>query len=148
MLFLYSNSKRALLQIITATTGLLLLGCHFACGNKPPVRVAIWGDTAKIDVETLGEYPTTIVHVRLQDGESHGTVWEIEANSGTPQLHGLTLKQGDNSVFLAAPSTGTYEVVYPLHSKVFHLKQGVRYKLELWKDATSSPARLEIQFSK
>jgi hypothetical protein len=126
----------------------ILLVCHFGCGSKPSIRVTISGDTAKIDVATLGEYPTTIAHVRLQNQQSHAVVWEIRTLSGTPQIHGFTLKKGDNPVSLADPDAGTYVVVYPLNSNVFRLDSGLNYTLELWKDPASRPEKVSIQFVK
>jgi hypothetical protein len=132
---------------LPAMIGILLLCCLVACSAKPPVRVLNVGDAVVVDVETLGEYPTTISRVRLTNPQTHSTIWEIKANSGTPQLHAMILREGDNSVSLADPDTGTYTVVSPPNSRIFRLERGVRYELELWREANSAPAHLTIRLA-
>jgi hypothetical protein len=134
--------------ITPAVAVLLLFACSFGCGNSPSVRVSTWGGTAKIDVATLGEYPTTITRIRLQNQQSHAVVWEVKALSGTPQIHGLILKKGVNPVSLAGADAGTYAIVSPLNSKIFQLDSGVIYTLELWNSASGGPAKVSIQFAK
>jgi hypothetical protein len=117
--------------------------------TKPPARVKYRGDrreTVVIDVATLAEYPTTIVRVRLTNEQTHAIIWEIKANSGTPQIWALTLREGENSVSLAEPETGKYTIVSPTDSLVFRLERGVRYKVELWGDTNSSPTHVGIRF--
>jgi hypothetical protein len=125
----------------------LLLLSSVGCTNKPPVRVSISGDIAHVDVHTWGEYGTEIVHLRLQNADTHSTVWELKANSGRPALGTFVLKAGDNPASLCSPG-GTYEILMPASSKAFRLDRGVEYELSLWKEPDSSPAHVKIQFAK
>jgi hypothetical protein len=124
--------------------GIVLL-CMLGCG-RPPAKLVISGDTARVSVETLGEYPTTITRARLQDESNHTVVWEVETGSGTPQIHQVVLKGGLNSASGLDPETGSYKIVVPQGSETFELQSSRPYKLELWSEATGSPARVEITF--
>jgi hypothetical protein len=135
---------------LVLTTVITVLCIVDAC-TKPPTRLQYWGDRGDkviIDVATLGEYPTTIVHARLTNRQTHAIIWEIKTNSGTPQIHAMALREGENSVSLVEPDSGTYAVVSPPNLKIFRLEHGVEYELELWGGANSSPARVEIRFGR
>jgi hypothetical protein len=143
-----SHQTRSVRRILfhVALVGLIPLFSSVGC-NRPSVNV-VNGSTAVVDLQTLGEYPTTIWHIRLLDQRTSGVVWEVKRKSGTPQLHGLTLKTGENSVVLADADTGTYEVVAPVNSKVFHLDPGNSYQLEIWKSEGGNPVRVDIKFGR
>ena len=127
---------------------LTLLFCLCAgCTTKPPVRVSISGNTARVDVHTDGEYGTEISRLRLENVQTHTTVWELKANSRNPVLGAFILKEGDNPASLYSPG-GTYEIVVPTGSNVFRLDRGVEYELSLWKEPDSAPRRVTIQFPK
>lgn len=126
----------------------IMLGSLFGCTDKPPVKIQRSRDTVRVDLQTLGEYPTTISHVRLRNVRTGNTVWEIKTRSGTPQLHALTFKEGENPVALADPDSGTYTTLTPADSKTFQLNPAESYELEIWKHDQSSPAQVSISFAK
>jgi hypothetical protein len=117
-------------------------------GNMLPVRVERSESVAGIHVDTLGEYPTTILHLRLENEKTHFTIWEIVARSGTPQLHELIFKEGTNPVSLAYPDSGTYNIVAPANGETFRLERGINYQLYLWREVNSSPAHVRVRFGK
>jgi hypothetical protein len=84
------------------------------------------------DVQTLGEYPTTVTHVRLMKTPNGPTVWEIKAKLGTPQIHKLAFVAGMNSVALAHPDSGEYEVIIPKEKSSFILEKNTTYTIEMW----------------
>jgi hypothetical protein len=135
------STNAAVVAVLSAA-----LFCSTGCNDEPKVKVQANRGTVAIDLQTLGEYPTTISHVRLSDKRNKATIWEIKTKSGTPQLHGLTFKLGENSVSLADPDTGTYTVLSPATSKVFQLERGGSYELEVWKREGGTPARVAIKF--
>lgn len=44
------------------------------------------GNDIVVDVQTLGEYPTTVDRIRLSDLNQSTVVWEIATANGTPQI--------------------------------------------------------------
>jgi hypothetical protein len=88
-----------------------------------------------VDVQTLGEYSTTITRVRLTDLNQSRVVWEIVTERGTPQIHDFALKLNDNSIMLDA-QYGDYRVLVPIGASHFALRKGVTYRIELWSGKT------------
>jgi hypothetical protein len=89
------------------------------------------GSEITVDVQTLGEYPTTVKRIRLSERNRSAVVWEVAASDGTPQIHLFTLKPGDNPALLEANS-GSYRVVVPVARPLFLLKKGAKYRVEIW----------------
>lgn len=102
-----------------------------ACGS-PPLRVTRSSSGITIDVQTLGEYQTTISRIRLTDSERQAIVWEVAANGGTPQLHTIPLIDGVNAVLPFNAHAGAYKVVAPRGRPTFTLERGRTYKIEVW----------------
>jgi len=125
---------------------ILAIGALCGCYNKVPVHLLLSQNTATVNVATLAEYPTTVLRVTLSEEASQSKIWEIEAESGTPQLHELVFHLGQNSVRLAGPRSGTYKIVQPSTSDVFQLSKNVKYKLQLWGRLQSTPSSVIIQF--
>ena len=140
------RSRKRSAALMAAALSCMILFLIVGCSDRPSVKVQASRDTVRIDLQTLGEYPTTISHVRLQNPRTKGAIWEVKTQSGTPQLRGLTFKVGTNPVTLAAPDSGTYKVVIPADSKVFQLVPGENYELEVWKYEQGSPSRVTIGF--
>ncbi len=136
------------LALVAGAVAVILLGVFMGWGGKPAVRVEMSDNSAEVHVETIGEYPTTIVHARLENRRTHSTVWETNTNSGTPQLRAFPLKVGDNPALLASSPSGTYKVIVPVGVSSFRLERGVDYELDLWKSPDSSPARVKIRFDR
>jgi hypothetical protein len=113
---------------------LVILGV--ACTGKPPLRIAKIPNGIGVDVQTLGEYPTTISRIRLSDAQSGQAIWEVHAardsQPGGPQLSRFSLSAGPNPARIEAVMAGSYDVVVPPHSDRFVLQRHVRYKLTLW----------------
>src|SRR5580704_1897708 len=140
------NRRHSIVARIVGMTIMLL--CAQGCSSRPPVKVAMSGDTAKVSVETLGEYPTTITRARLRDESMHSVVWEVEANHGAPQIHWFVLKSGINSASGLQPIAGSYKIVTPQKSESFELLPNRPHQLDLWSQATGSSASVGIEFSK
>jgi hypothetical protein len=99
---------------------------------RPPVTLEKLGSTVTVHVETLGEYPTTIRHIRLTDTSSRQTVFELLAQGGTPQIYNFRLSLGVNSARIIDPEHGSYRIVAPSDSSTFLVRPGVAYRLEIW----------------
>jgi hypothetical protein len=82
------------------------------------------------NVQTLGEYPTTVNRIRLLDSNL-AIIWEVAAQNGDAQIYRLVLKAGDNSALLDADH-GAYRVIEPKTGNRFVLSNGSRYRIELW----------------
>jgi len=117
-----------------------MLGCR----KGPPIRISSNGDTVKVDVATLGEYPTTIARIRLEDQSDH-ILWEVDADGGSPQIHEITFKAGLNSSSAPDSTSGTYRVVIPKSADTFELQRGRAYRLDLWSELTGKPASVEVK---
>jgi hypothetical protein len=85
-----------------------------------------------VDVQTLGEYQTSIARVRLTDVERQSVVWEVFARSRAPQLHEIVLSHGTNRVLPAEVGLGTYNVIVPEGTATFTLESGRNYRIEVW----------------
>lgn len=129
-----------------ASIGIFLLTTFLGCDSNR-ASVSVSGDKASIDVQTMGEYGTNIVRVVLSDSQTHAIVWEVKAKSDRPHIHAFTLHSGDNSVSILEPQGGSYEVVAPASSGVFHLARGTKYELRFWKSLDSGPQHVEFQFA-
>lgn len=101
------------------------------CIQRPPLRIVVSGETVTIDVQTLGEYQTTAMQIKLIHRMSGKTVWALKAQSGTPQIQTIQLKIGENPAILAS-SPGTYDVVTPMGSDTFSLEADTVYEISLW----------------
>ena len=110
----------------------LVLGLP-GCASKPPVKVVSSPGKVIIDVQTLGEYPTTVRRVRLLDAAQ--PIWEVRTKQGTPQIHTLSFVVGANPVKLASPDTGEYELMTPETGNTFQLKAGTNYTIQIWGDS-------------
>ena len=84
-----------------------------------------------VDVQTLGEYPTTVDRIRLSDMKQSTIVWELVALNGDAQLHEFTLKAGENPT-LPDSDYGKYRVIAPEGADRFVLRRGTKYRIELW----------------
>ena len=130
-----SLGGRKIRRGIWVTLGALSL--TVGCG-RPPLQIQTLGDSVTLDVQTLGEYPTSIRRVRLL--APAGPVWEIEATGRAPQIHRIQLKAGPNSSHLPGGDDAGYRVVKPEGSERFDIHRGVMYSIEVW-GPSGSPAR-------
>lgn len=89
------------------------------------------GNDIVVDVQTLGEYPTTVDRIRLSDLNQSTVVWEIATANGTPQIDRFMLKTDKNPAVLEANS-GSCRLVAPTNGSGFLLRKGSKYKIELW----------------
>lgn len=104
------------------------------CSHKVPLRIVQSGDRVTIDVQTLGEYQTTVKRIRLLNMQSHEVVWELATQTGTPQINVIDLQVGENPAVLTGVASGTYAVVSPTGATSFGLVPGVEYEIEVWGD--------------
>jgi hypothetical protein len=99
--------------------------------DAPPFRVNRGVDQVIIDTQTLGEYATTVHEIRLIDLSNDAVVWQLLADSGTPQIHRITLTVGPNAAQIQTP-TGGYRVAVPSTGAQFVLRRGTPYRIEVW----------------
>jgi len=100
--------------------------------DRPYIGLQHQKNSVAIDVQTLGEYPTTVSHIRLTEVSSGKVVFEVVRDHGTPQLHTFTLAAGDNTTDLIDPQSGDYRIATPVTDKKFSLRFGEEYKLAIW----------------
>jgi len=128
-----SNLKRAAIALCIVMALLIVwIGLRW---NAPPLRLVRTGTEITVDVQTLGEYPTTVNRVRLSDVDHSTVVWEVVPLHGTAQLHDFTLKMGENAAWLDADH-GSYRVVAPQGPQRFVHSGGTRYRIEVWGGST------------
>lgn len=101
----------------------------WACG-KPPLRVQPIKAGLRIDVQTLGEYQTSIDRMRLTCGEH--LRWEVKASTADAQIHGFDLVLGSNACFPGDVTVTKYHVIAPDGCRQFSIYQGEQCVLELW----------------
>ena len=109
---------------------LVLLALLVACGlAMPPLRVHRVFQGVVLDVKTLGEYATSISHLRLRE-DNGKVVWDLKAGAPAPQIFEIHLQCGSNSVRI--PEYDEYKVLVPASSDKFLLHGGKRYIAEVW----------------
>jgi hypothetical protein len=111
------------------------------------LRVEHEAGFVELNVETLGEYPTTIRRVRLSDQATGTVLWEIMATEGTPQVHRIRLRLGPNGPKFIDADGGEYSVVVPSADTPFLLLPATTYVVEVWgerKDRDPSVATFQI----
>jgi len=121
--------KRILLLVCALVAFVAVVGCF----KRPAVKLENSGSSVIVHVETLGEYPTTVRHIRLKEASSGKVIFELLTESGTPQIYSFRLSVGDNpTIHVADPEHGFYRVAEPSGKNTFALQTGVRYRLTVW----------------
>jgi hypothetical protein len=125
-----------ILSTVVALTG---------CAVRPPLGIVRTPEAVTIDVQTLGEYQTSISRIRVSDG-SGKVVWEVKALGRIPQIHLINLRCGPNPT--RVPVSG-YNVLTPSSSDTFVLAEKKRYSVEVWDPETVLPlaSRASFEFS-
>jgi hypothetical protein len=111
---------------------LIALGTLFVLLDRPNLWIENKGANVIAHVETLGEYPTTILHFQIKDVSSGIIVFELIKDKGTPQIHTFSLSVGENSVIFADPQYGSYRVIVPAGGNKFILSPGINYRILVW----------------
>ena len=127
---------------------LLLLGIAISvigC-NRPPLRVVQEGVFTIIDMQTLGEYPSDVIGMRIIDVSRSAVVWEVRGRD-VPQIGLVKLTVGENPTVPADVRHGTYEVVTPAGKETFTIAPGTHYVVEVWSSETALGAKQTAQFS-
>jgi hypothetical protein len=126
---------------LIVAVALLGLGTSNGGCERPPLHVRRTGTTFVIDVQTLGEYKTSVRRIRLTRGRE--VVWEVMARDRTLQLHTIGLRIGPNPgapqscgggqpTACDTPEADDRFVVITPASGTFRLEPGNEYELELW----------------
>ncbi len=119
------------------------------CFREPPLRVTELGDRVVVDMQTLGEYQTTIKRIRVVDNASNQTIWELRASSGEPQVNRIELSVGVNPALPPGVVAGSYAVTSPSNASSFLMTAGRQYKITVWgSDGESSKATRTFRLSR
>jgi hypothetical protein len=115
---------------VAAAVVLLAAGLGVAY-YKPPLRIGPASGGVRIDVQTLGEYPTDVERVRLRDAATGRLLWDLRARAKGAQLSTFELHAGSNPAALPA-RWGGFDVVVPQGDATVRLESGRPYALEVW----------------
>src|SRR5262249_17156760 len=126
--------------LVVAAT-LVVLSASISC-DRPPLRVGGSAGSVTIDVQTLGEYLTSVDRVKLTQGVT--TLWEIKSVSGTPHIWKIVLHVGKNQSAPPEAEYGSYRVLTPVAGNFFELNAGTRYTVEVWAPSGWSSRRTFI----
>src|SRR6266498_2959089 len=113
------------------------------CG-RPPLRVKPAGNGVVVDVQTLGEYPTTVRRIRLTCSDV--VIWEVKAVAEVAQIHRFTIRPGDNPCYQDDVSEPEFRVVVPADCGVFWVRRGERCGIEIW-GGESALSRVSASFT-
>lgn len=117
-------------SIVLVVLASVLLACDH---GLPTLRTENNQDFVTVHLETLGEYPTTVSRLRLQETQSGDILWEVQRASGTTQLWNVRFREGMNPAGLdAVTGGGSLEVVVPANSEHFFLEASKEYTLTIW----------------
>jgi hypothetical protein len=101
-----------------------------------PCELKVEGKAVRVDVSTLGEYPTSVSRIRLSEEGSHTILWELATGTRVPQIWGFTLREGINPVEPIDVFQGRqYRIVRPQGQSGFVLRKGVSYRIEIWDES-------------
>ena len=85
-----------------------VLICVLVLCCAPPLRVIRDGQSVIIDVQTLGEYGTSISRIRLTNATTKTVVWELASKSGEPRIWTVKVQPGSNETRVDAEA-GTFQ---------------------------------------
>jgi hypothetical protein len=117
------------------------LGCDWM---PPPFRIVPSGGGVILDVQTLGEYMTSISRIRISD-ERGAVIWDLRAKGRAPQIWTVKLHCGSNNSLIVG-EYHEYEVVVP-KSPTFVLRAKATYIAEVWSPHSWLPARRSFTLS-
>ncbi len=111
----------------------LLLFLLVAVSNCSGTKFTVFVEPSKVtvDCQRLGEYPSAINRILLSERFGGKVVWDAQAASGSPQVHFIIVRTGNNSRTLEGITAGTIEVRVPSQGD-FTLLPGVEYNLAVW----------------
>jgi len=126
----------------------MLICCLAGCSSgRPFITLEVSQNSVIAHVETLGEYPTTVSHIRLTERQSGTVVLELQCATSPCQIHKLTLKAGENKIQDVLPESDGYPITVPQKSTAFTLSRDTDYLLQMWGTA-SRPAQITIRIPK
>ncbi len=102
------------------------------------------GNGVVVDVQTLGEYPTTVRRIRLTCSDV--VIWEVKAVAEVAQIHRFTIRPGDNPCYQDDVSEPEFRVVVPADCGVFWVRRGERCGIEIW-GGESALSRVSASFT-
>ena len=108
----------------------------------PPLSIEYRQGKVVAHFETLGDYPTTIRRIRIEEVDAGAVVFEAEAQSEPAQIYSLELKGGENPANLLAEQSSAYRVAVP-RSAHFVLRTDRRYRISVWGDGWP-PSRAKV----
>ncbi|HEY4358980.1 MAG TPA: hypothetical protein VGN16_24755 [Acidobacteriaceae bacterium] len=111
--------------------------------NAPPVRIQVSGETAKIDVQTLGECPTTVTRITVASKED-GIVLDLRANADYPQMREISFHAGRNSPESVRVNAGAFQLIVPREGGVFPLRSGREYHIRVWNGVVWNSGRFTL----
>lgn len=117
-------------------------------GCSPPLKIEQHSGLIKFSAATLGEYPTPVSHIRLSDLVNDKVVWELIAETGSPQIWGFDLRLGENPPIIQNVIGGKYKILKPESKGPFTLRKDSNYKLEIWNESGFRSAAAEFRFGR
>lgn len=123
----YLSFRRKVCITLAGICLIFSIGC-----SGPSMKISLHGDNAVIDVQTLGEYPTTVSKAKLSNKTTRQTIWEIETDSATPQIHQIVFRLGANPARMVYPTAGSYRVVIPASQASFRIEPNTEYIIQIW----------------
>ena len=129
-------TRRKLVQQLLLTVG--LCGCR---GQR--FRVIREPKQLTIDCQQLGEYPSTVTRIVIREKNGH-VIWEVDRESGTPQLHKIIVNAGVNSGVLGGVSAGKLRTLRPVGG--FELNLDRVYEIEVRGEGDTICAKAEFSF--
>jgi hypothetical protein len=120
---------------IALTAVAVIISWLVLCWDTPPMRIDREASAIHVNVQTFGEYQSTVDHIRLTDLRSGTVIWELVSQGGDAQLFQFVLKEGTNPAQLNA-AFGSYSIAAPKDTDHFILHSGTEYRLELWGGTT------------
>ena len=128
----YRGSGSELSAVRRCTLVVLIFGGIVigACGPPAPI-VTVNGNEARIDVQFLGEYPSKIGRIRLEDVVSKKVLWEVEAKSDQMQINFVRIRAGVNRTSNPDIESLQSRLVEP-QTDEFVLDRGRTYRVTVW----------------
>ena len=138
-----SSYKIIVVSVVVAATAML----SWWWWNAPRIRLERGAHSIFVDVQTFGEYPTTITRIRISDILNNSTVLDLRAQQNIVQIRSFSLVHGRNSAQFST-AYGSWVTRYPINGDDFLLSSRTPYRVEIWGDnVLLNKSSFEFQFN-
>jgi hypothetical protein len=134
--------KRILLLVCALVAFVAVVGCF----KRPAVKLENSGSSVIVHVETLGEYATTVRHIRLKEASSGKVIFELLTGKwNTADLQFSALERGQPYYPCRRSRARLLSSSRAQREEHLRPQTGVRYRLTIWGNGWP-PSKTDLKF--